>query len=91
MSNTREAVQLDRIKNNIDAAYIALEALGMDVPEGATVDELAALINDAAAAHWESSATEILERAKESGVFDGADGKSIHYGVRYSDTSDWAT
>lgn len=51
MSNTREAVQLDRIKNNIDAAYIALEALGVTVPDSATVDELAALINDAAAAH----------------------------------------
>lgn len=54
MSNTREAVQLDRIKNNIEAAYIALEALGITVPEGATVDELAALINDAAAAHLDS-------------------------------------
>lgn len=76
MSNVQS--QIDRIRNNIDAAYIALEALGVDVPEGATVDELAALINDAAAAHWESSATDILERAKESGEFDGADGKSIH-------------
>lgn len=54
MSNTREAVQIDRIRNNIEAAYIALEALGITVPEGATVDELAALINDAAAAHLDS-------------------------------------
>lgn len=64
MSNTREAVQLDRIKNNIDAAYIALEALGVDVPEGATVDELAALINDAAAAHLDDvTAKRIVQTA----------------------------
>lgn len=49
MSNVQS--QIDRIRNNIEAAYIALEALGITVPEGATVDELAALINDAAAAH----------------------------------------
>lgn len=42
MSNVQS--QIDRIRNNIDAAYIALEALGVDVPADATVDELAALI-----------------------------------------------
>ena len=52
MSNVQS--QIDRIRNNIDAAYIALEALGITVPEGATVDGLAALINDAAAAHLDS-------------------------------------
>lgn len=52
MSNVQS--QIDRIRNNIDAAYIALEALGVTVPEGATVDGLAALINDSAAAHLDS-------------------------------------
>ena len=65
MSNIQ--AQIDRIRNNLDAAYIVLQAIGVDVPANATVDDLASLINS----YW----TEIAELLEDK--VDKVSGKGL--------------
>lgn len=79
MSNVQS--QIDRIRNNIDAAYIALKALGVDVPADATVDELAALIastdRDFLPDYWEAYLPDKIAAIKALQRQGGADSFSF--------------